>query len=98
MALHDPEMPCPICNNVVGTDERAIFSFPSVGITTQRYAMLDDACAHSECLRQWKKRDRFVEVFNEAMCHTPNRLPYHLAVDKYGYLQWLDGAATSTHN
>jgi hypothetical protein len=55
--------------------------------------MLDDACAHAECLRHWKKRDRFVEVFNEAINHTPNQLPsYHLVVDSAGYLKWADGS------
>src|SRR5450755_887626 len=93
MALFDPEMPCPICNHPIGDDVGAMFCFPCVGLTNARYEMLDDACAHAECLRQWKKRDRFVAVFNEAMCHTPNRLPYHLVVDGSGYLQWADGGA-----
>ncbi len=93
MALYDPEIPCPLCDKPVGTEVNGIVCFPCVGITNPRYEMLDDACDHAECLRTWKKRDRFVEVFNEAMCQTPNRLPYHLVVDASGYLQWADGPA-----
>jgi hypothetical protein len=91
MALYDPEMPCPLCDQPVGDDQSAIICFPCVGITNPRYEMLDDSCAHAECLRAWKKRDRFVVVFNEAMGQTPNQLPYHLAVDPSGYLRWVGG-------
>jgi|GEM_PF-2256570 len=91
MALYDPSMPCPLCELPVGDDFSRICCFPCVGIADPRYGMLDDSCAHADCLRTWRKRDRFVEVFNEALLKCPNPGRSRLAVDAEGYVVWIDG-------
>ena len=90
MALYDPSLPCPLRDRPVGDDFEGVFCFPCVGITNPRYEMLDDSCAHAECLRLWKKRDHFIGIFNEALSKAQHRPPYHLAVDESGSLCWID--------
>jgi hypothetical protein len=48
--------------------------------------MLDDGAVHSRCLKNWRKLDHFVRLFNEALARTA--LPQRLMVSPDGEISW----------
>jgi hypothetical protein len=66
MALIDPKVSrCSICNQLLGNEE--IFCTTFVGLEHPEFEKLDDAGAHTRCLRRWSERRRFVDVWNMHM-------------------------------
>jgi hypothetical protein len=41
-------------------------------------------------LNNWRKRDHFVALFNEALANCPNPLPMRLIVNEGGEVSWDD--------
>jgi hypothetical protein len=90
MALLWDGMSCPLCEKAIDLDAGGHIAFPCVGLMNPRYERLDDAAVHRACLNNWRKRDRFVALFNEALANCPNSLPMRLIVNEGREVSWDD--------
>lgn len=90
MAVLFDGMLCPLCQGSIDIESAEYIAFPCVGLTESRYEDLDDAAVHCKCLNGWRKRDHFVELFNQALSTNPRPLPYRLIVSDAGEVAWSD--------
>ncbi len=88
MAILWEGMSCPLCDQPIDIEADDFIAFPCVGITNPRYEDLDDAAVHRTCLNTWRKRNHFIELFNEALANSPNPVQDRLIVSPKGEVLW----------
>ena len=85
MALIDEDTRCAICGQVLGEGERLCTTF--FGIEHPDFRLLDDGCAHQDCLRGWPRRDEFVSQWN-ARVRTTSIWGHLLRVSRDGTVRY----------
>ena len=63
MAVCSELTPCAICGKQLG-DLTDVIGFPDLVPMFSDFGDFYDACAHSQCMKDWPRRDEFVQYFN----------------------------------
>jgi hypothetical protein len=88
MALWNPDIPCPLCGQPVGSDERLIIGFTCLGSYDPDVAVIDDAVVHQACLDDWERRDYFVSAWNAEAAQNDRTSRYWLEISSGGHVHY----------